>query len=64
MTILIGQHVDAVRAITREGVTNAANPIGGRLARELEEVARAHRLGIPRREAALTLFRRPLQAAR
>ncbi len=45
MTILIGQHVDGWRAITREGVTNAANPIGGRLARELEEVA-AHTVSV------------------
>jgi HPt (histidine-containing phosphotransfer) domain-containing protein len=39
VTTLIGQHVDAIRAITREGVTQVADPIGGRLADELEQVA-------------------------
>jgi HPt (histidine-containing phosphotransfer) domain-containing protein len=37
--MLIGQHVDAIRAITREGVAKAANPVGERLATELEQVA-------------------------
>lgn len=37
--ILIGQHVDAVRAITREGVIKADNPVGEKLAAELELVA-------------------------
>jgi hypothetical protein len=36
---LIGQHVDAIRAITREGVAKASNPIGGVLASELETIA-------------------------
>jgi HPt (histidine-containing phosphotransfer) domain-containing protein len=43
--LLIGQHVDAIRAITREGVTQAADPIGGQLAEELELVA-AHTIAI------------------
>jgi HPt (histidine-containing phosphotransfer) domain-containing protein len=34
--VLIDQHVDAIRAITREGVTRAADPVGGRLTDELE----------------------------
>jgi hypothetical protein len=37
--LLVGQHVDAVRAITREGVIKADNPVGGKLAAELELVA-------------------------
>jgi HPt (histidine-containing phosphotransfer) domain-containing protein len=45
VTILIGQHVDAIRAITREGVTQSASPIGGRLAEELELVA-AHTVAV------------------
>jgi HPt (histidine-containing phosphotransfer) domain-containing protein len=39
MRLLVDQHVDAIRAITREGVTQAADPIGGKLADELEQVA-------------------------
>jgi hypothetical protein len=39
VTVLIGQHVDAIRAITREGVMKAAHPIGDKLAAELELVA-------------------------
>jgi HPt (histidine-containing phosphotransfer) domain-containing protein len=39
VVVLIGQHVDAVRAITREGVMNATDPIGDRLAEELEQFA-------------------------
>jgi hypothetical protein len=37
--VLVGQHVDAVRAITREGVIRTDNPVGGKLAAELELVA-------------------------
>jgi hypothetical protein len=37
---LIGQHVDAISAITREGVMQAAHPIGERLTDELEIVSR------------------------
>ncbi|MGL4241039.1 MAG: hypothetical protein ACRCTI_08010 [Beijerinckiaceae bacterium] len=33
---LIGQHVDAIRAITREGVMKAQHPIGAKLTEELE----------------------------
>jgi HPt (histidine-containing phosphotransfer) domain-containing protein len=36
---LIGQHVDAIRAITREGVMKAEHPVGERLTEELELVA-------------------------
>jgi HPt (histidine-containing phosphotransfer) domain-containing protein len=39
VSTLISQHVDAVRAITREGVTKSTSPIGERLAEELEMVA-------------------------
>lgn len=35
---LIGQHVDAIRAITREGVTKSQHPIGAKLTDELELV--------------------------
>jgi hypothetical protein len=37
--LLIGQHVDAIRAITREGVMKAQHPIGAKLTDELELVA-------------------------
>ncbi len=37
--LLIGQHVDAIRAITREGVMKAPHPVGDKLASELELVA-------------------------
>jgi chemotaxis protein histidine kinase CheA len=37
--ILIGQHVDAIRAITREGISQTDNPTGSRLAEQLEQVA-------------------------
>jgi HPt (histidine-containing phosphotransfer) domain-containing protein len=36
--MLIDQHVDAIRAITREGVTKAKNPVGEALTAELEMV--------------------------
>jgi HPt (histidine-containing phosphotransfer) domain-containing protein len=36
---LISQHVDAIRAITREGVMKAEHPVGERLAQELEMLA-------------------------
>jgi HPt (histidine-containing phosphotransfer) domain-containing protein len=39
VTLLVGQHIDAIRAITREGVMKAAHPIGDKLAAELELVA-------------------------
>jgi chemotaxis protein histidine kinase CheA len=38
-TILIDQHVDAIRAITREGVTKAQHPVGEALSAELEMLA-------------------------
>jgi HPt (histidine-containing phosphotransfer) domain-containing protein len=34
--MLIDQHVDAIRAITREGVTRAVHPVGETLTQELE----------------------------
>lgn len=37
--ILLGQHVDAIRAITREGIKQVSDPIGHKLADELEQVA-------------------------
>ncbi len=37
--MLIRQHVDAIRAITREGITKAEHPIGDKLAAELEMIA-------------------------
>jgi HPt (histidine-containing phosphotransfer) domain-containing protein len=37
--LLMGQHVDAIRAITREGISKAAHPVGDKLAAELELVA-------------------------
>jgi HPt (histidine-containing phosphotransfer) domain-containing protein len=37
--ILVGQHVDAIRAIMREGITQAPSPIGNQLAEQLEQVA-------------------------
>jgi hypothetical protein len=36
---LIDQHVDAIRAITREGVTKAKHPVGEALSAELEMLA-------------------------
>jgi HPt (histidine-containing phosphotransfer) domain-containing protein len=36
LTTLVSQHVDAINAITREGVTKAKDPIGEALTRELE----------------------------
>jgi Hpt domain len=36
ISTLVDKHVDAVKAITREGVTKAKNPIGDVLAQELE----------------------------
>jgi HPt (histidine-containing phosphotransfer) domain-containing protein len=42
---LMGQHVDAIRAITREGIKQVADPIGGRLAEELEQLA-AHTVAV------------------
>jgi chemotaxis protein histidine kinase CheA len=41
---LIGQHVEAIRAITREGITKPDHKIGDTLAAELEKAATA-RLG-------------------
>jgi chemotaxis protein histidine kinase CheA len=38
LTALIDQHVDAIRAITREGITKATHRVGERLATELEAV--------------------------
>lgn len=38
LSALIDQHVDAIRAITREGITQATHRIGERLAVELEAV--------------------------
>jgi hypothetical protein len=41
---LIDQHVDAIRAITREGVTKTPNPIGKILTQELEALSERLRL--------------------
>jgi chemotaxis protein histidine kinase CheA len=38
LTTLVNQHVDAINAITREGVTKAKEPIGEMLTRELEAI--------------------------
>jgi HPt (histidine-containing phosphotransfer) domain-containing protein len=39
VTILIRQHVEAIRAITREGIAKAEHPVGERLAAELEMIS-------------------------
>ncbi len=38
LAALVDQHIDAIRAIVREGVTNAKNRVGDALATELEAI--------------------------